>query len=114
MAPHFFVNTVNTSVLPTECNPPRAAELLQHVVNLFGATFNGAREIGFEEVGALCNQYLVIECCHWLSFARYWNLSFYSLKSNFIHIFWYISCRIIHIKICMGIMFREEVIRIFL
>ncbi len=63
IAPHLFFNTLNTLVSLTESNPPRAAELLQHVASLFRATFNGAREISFEEEIALCKHYLAIECC---------------------------------------------------
>ncbi len=61
IAPHFFFNTVNILVSLIESNPPQAAELLQHVSALFRATFNGAREISFEEEVALCEHYLAIE-----------------------------------------------------
>ena len=44
-----------------ETNPPRASELLQHVSALFRASFNGVREISFEEEVALCEHYLAIE-----------------------------------------------------
>lgn len=61
IAPHFFFNTVNTLISLIESNPPRAADLLQHVSALFRASFNGAREISFEEEVALCEHYLAIE-----------------------------------------------------
>ncbi len=61
IAPHFFFNTVNTLISLIESNPPRAADLLQHVSALFRASFNGAREISFEEEVALCQHYLAIE-----------------------------------------------------
>ena len=61
IAPHFFFNTINTLVYLIESNPPRAADLLQHLSALFRASFNGAREIGFEEEIALCEHYLAIE-----------------------------------------------------
>ncbi|MBP2279566.1 two-component system sensor histidine kinase AlgZ [Psychrobacter sp. PL19] len=61
IAPHFFFNTINTLISLIESNPPRASDLLQHVSALFRASFNGAREISFEEEVALCEHYLVIE-----------------------------------------------------
>ncbi len=61
IAPHFFFNTVNTLISLIESNPLRAADLLQHVSALFRASFNGAREISFEEEVALCEHYLAIE-----------------------------------------------------
>ncbi len=61
IAPHFFFNTVNTLVSLIESKPPQAVELLQHVSALFRASFNGAREISFEEEVALCEHYLAIE-----------------------------------------------------
>ena len=61
IAPHFFFNTINALVSLIETNPPRAAELLQHISALFRASFNGAREISFEEEIALCEHYLAIE-----------------------------------------------------
>lgn len=61
ITPHFFFNTINTLVALIESNPPRAAELLQNVSALFRASFNGAREISFEEEVALCERYLSIE-----------------------------------------------------
>lgn len=61
IAPHFFFNTINSLISLIETNPPRAAELLQHVSSLFRASFNGAREISFEEEVALCEHYLAIE-----------------------------------------------------
>ncbi len=61
IAPHFFFNTINTLVSLIESNPPRAAELLQHISALFRASFDGAREISFEEEVALCEHYLAIE-----------------------------------------------------
>ncbi|HAR74853.1 MAG TPA: histidine kinase, partial [Psychrobacter sp.] len=42
-------------------NPSRAADLLQHVSALFRASFNGVREISFQEEVALCEHYLAIE-----------------------------------------------------
>ncbi len=61
IAPHFFFNTINSLISLVESDPPRAAELLQHVSALFRASFNGAREISFEEEVALCEHYLAIE-----------------------------------------------------
>ena len=61
LAPHFFFNTINTLMSLIESNPTRAADLLQHVSALFRASFNGAREISFEEEVALCEHYLAIE-----------------------------------------------------
>ena len=61
LSPHFFFNTLNTLVSLIETNPPRAAALLQNVSALFRASFNGAREISFEEEIALCEHYLAIE-----------------------------------------------------
>ncbi len=61
IAPHFFFNTINTLISLIESNPPRAADLVQHVSALFRASFNGAREISFEEEVALCEHYLAIE-----------------------------------------------------
>ena len=61
LAPHFFFNTINTLISLIESNPPRAADLLQHVSALFRASFNGDREISFEEEVALCEHYLAIE-----------------------------------------------------
>ena len=61
IAPHFFFNTINTLVSLIESNPARASALLQHVSALFRASFNGAREISFEEEIALCEHYLAIE-----------------------------------------------------
>ena len=61
LAPHFFFNTINTLVSLIETNPARAADLLQHVSALFRASFEGAREISFEEEIALCEHYLAIE-----------------------------------------------------
>lgn len=61
IAPHFFFNTINTLIALIESNPPRAAALLQHVSALYRASFNGAREISFEEEIALCEHYLAIE-----------------------------------------------------
>lgn len=61
IAPHFFFNTINTLVSLIETNPARASQLLQHVSALFRASFNGAREISFEEEIALCEHYLAIE-----------------------------------------------------
>lgn len=63
IAPHFFFNTINTLVSLIESEPARAANLLQHISVLFRASFNGAREIGFEEEIALCEHYLAIESC---------------------------------------------------
>lgn len=61
IAPHFFFNTINSLVSLIESDPPRAAELLQHISALFRASFNGVREISFEEEVALCEHYLAIE-----------------------------------------------------
>ncbi|WP_227677866.1 sensor histidine kinase [Psychrobacter frigidicola] len=61
ISPHFFFNTINSLASLIETDPPHAAELLQHVSALFRATFNGAREISFEEEVALCEHYLAIE-----------------------------------------------------
>ncbi|WP_350561869.1 histidine kinase [Psychrobacter sp. CAL346-MNA-CIBAN-0220] len=61
IAPHFFFNTVNNLISLMESNPAQAAELLQHVSALFRASFNGSREISFEEEVALCEHYLAIE-----------------------------------------------------
>ena len=61
LAPHFFFNTINTLVSLIESNPARAADVLQHVSALFRASFEGAREISFEEEIALCEHYLAIE-----------------------------------------------------
>ena len=61
LAPHFFFNTINTLMSLIESNPTRAADLLQHISALFRASFNGAREISFEEEVALCEHYLAIE-----------------------------------------------------
>ena len=61
ISPHFFFNTINSLVSLIETNPPRASELLQHVSALFRASFNGVREISFEEEVALCEHYLAIE-----------------------------------------------------
>lgn len=61
IAPHFFFNTINTLMSLIESDPVRAADLLQHVSALFRASFNGAREISFEEEIALCEHYLAIE-----------------------------------------------------
>jgi len=61
LSPHFFFNTINTLVSLIESNPPRAAAILQNVSALFRASFNGAREISFEEEIALCEHYLAIE-----------------------------------------------------
>lgn len=61
LAPHFFFNTINTLMSLIESEPPRAADLLQHVSALFRASFDGAREISFEEEIALCEHYLAIE-----------------------------------------------------
>ena len=58
IAPHFFINTLVSLI---ESNPARASALLQHVSALFRASFNGAREISFEEEIALCEHYLAIE-----------------------------------------------------
>ena len=63
IAPHFFFNTINSLTSLIESNPPRASELLQHISALFRASFNGAREISFEEEIALCKHYLAIESC---------------------------------------------------
>ncbi len=61
IAPHFFFNTINTLASLIESDPPHAAELLQHISALFRASFNGSREISFEEEIALCEHYLAIE-----------------------------------------------------
>ena len=61
LAPHFFFNTIDTLMSLIESEPQRAAILLQHVSALFRASFNGAREISFEEEIALCEHYLAIE-----------------------------------------------------
>ncbi len=61
IAPHFLFNIINTLTSLIESNPPRAADLLQHVSALFRASFNGPREISFEEEVALCEHYLAIE-----------------------------------------------------
>ncbi|MBO1530394.1 histidine kinase [Psychrobacter sp. F1192] len=61
IAPHFLFNTINTLTSLIESDPPRAASLLQHVSALFRASFNGPREISFEEEIALCEHYLAIE-----------------------------------------------------
>ena len=61
LAPHFFFNTINTLMSLIESNPSRAADLLQHVSALFRASFNGVREISFQEEVALCEHYLAIE-----------------------------------------------------
>ncbi|MFC6204352.1 MULTISPECIES: histidine kinase [Psychrobacter] len=61
IAPHFFFNTINSLMTLVESDPPRAADLLQHISALFRASFNGAREISFEEEVALCEHYLAIE-----------------------------------------------------
>ncbi len=61
LAPHFFFNTVNSLLALIESNPPQAANLLENISALFRASFNGAREISFEEEVALCEHYLVIE-----------------------------------------------------
>ncbi len=61
LAPHFFFNTINTLTSLIESNPTRAADLLQHISALFRASFNGTREISFEEEVALCEHYLAIE-----------------------------------------------------
>lgn len=61
LAPHFFFNTINSLVALIETQPTRASELLQHVSALFRASFNGTREISFEEEVALCEHYLAIE-----------------------------------------------------
>lgn len=63
IAPHFFFNTINTLVSLVESNPARASDLLQHVSALFRASFNGPKEISFEEEVALCEHYLAIESC---------------------------------------------------
>lgn len=60
-APHFFFNTINTLISLIESNPPKAADLLQHVSALFRASFSGTREISFEEEVDLCEHYLAIE-----------------------------------------------------
>lgn len=61
LAPHFFFNTINSLLSLIESDPPHAAKLLQHVSALFRASFNGPREINFEEEVALCEHYLAIE-----------------------------------------------------
>jgi two-component system sensor histidine kinase AlgZ len=61
LAPHFFFNTINSLLSLIESDPPQAAKLLQHISVLFRASFNGAREISFEEELALCEHYLAIE-----------------------------------------------------
>ncbi len=61
IAPHFFFNTINTLIALMESNPTRASEILEHVSALFRASFNGAREISFEEEIALCEHYIAIE-----------------------------------------------------
>lgn len=61
IAPHFLFNTINTLISLIESNPARAAAMLQHVSALYRASFNGAREISFEEEVALCEHYLAIE-----------------------------------------------------
>ncbi|MGM8882790.1 histidine kinase [Psychrobacter sp. 2Y5] len=61
LAPHFFFNTINSLLSLIESNPPHAARLLEHVSALFRASFNGAREISFEEEVALCEHYVAIE-----------------------------------------------------
>ena len=61
MAPHFFFNTINSLSSLIESDPPRAAQLLQHVSVLFRASFSGIHEISFEEEVALCEHYLAIE-----------------------------------------------------
>ena len=61
LAPHFFFNTINTLMSLIETNPSRAADLLQHISALFRASFNGVREISFQEEVALCEHYLAIE-----------------------------------------------------
>lgn len=61
LAPHFFFNTINTLMSLIKSEPARAAVLLQHVSALFRASFDGAREISFEEEVALCEHYLAIE-----------------------------------------------------
>ncbi len=61
LAPHFFFNTINSLLSLIESNPPHAANLLEHVSALFRASFNGAREISFEEEVALCEHYIAIE-----------------------------------------------------
>lgn len=61
ISPHFFFNTVNNLLALIEANPARASELLQHISALFRASFNGAREISFEEEVALCQHYIAIE-----------------------------------------------------
>ncbi len=63
LAPHFFFNTINSLLHLIESNPTRAADLLQHISALFRASFNGAREISFEEEIALCEHYIAIESC---------------------------------------------------
>ncbi len=61
LAPHFFFNTINSLLSLIESNPPHAAKLLEHLSALFRASFNGAREISFEEEVALCQHYLAVE-----------------------------------------------------
>ena len=61
IAPHFLFNTINTLIALIESNPARASELLEHVSALFRASFNGPREISFEEEIALCEHYIAIE-----------------------------------------------------
>ena len=61
LAPHFFFNTINTLMSLIKTNPSLAADFLQHVSALFRASFNGAREISFEEEVALCEHYLEME-----------------------------------------------------
>ena len=61
LAPHFFFNTINSLLSLIESNPPHASKLLQHISALFRASFNGPREINFEEEVALCEHYLAIE-----------------------------------------------------
>lgn len=61
ISPHFFFNTINNLLALIETNPARASKLLQHISALFRASFNGAREISFEEEVALCEHYIAIE-----------------------------------------------------
>ena len=61
LSPHFFFNTINSLLSLIESNPPYAARLLEHVSALFRASFNGVREISFEEEVALCKHYVTIE-----------------------------------------------------
>ncbi|WP_352336300.1 histidine kinase [Psychrobacter sp. 16-MNA-CIBAN-0192] len=63
ISPHFFFNIINSLASLTETEPARAAILLQHISALFRASFDGAREISFEEEVALCEHYLAIEAC---------------------------------------------------